>query len=770
MVASVIVDVTNKNVNKPFDYLVPECYYDLIKVGSRVEVPFGSRKIMGYVIELKEKSDFLDLKSIEGLIDLYPLLDEELVYLAKRMEKRYYTSLVVCLNQMIPSALRVSYQKEIQIVSSENLPLELKEILKNKKRFILNKEFDIFLPIISKEIKEGNLILNTLIKKGLKEKEKVYYKYKTETKSKSKKAKELLKYLLEINNKVSKEVIVKDLGYSTAIIKKLLDEGALEEITETIYTKPKTIIYEDKNVTLTEEQRIALDKINYYENSIYLLYGVTGSGKTEVYLKAIEHVLKENKTAILLVPEISLTPQLTSRFEARFPNIVAVLHSRLTIRERFDEWRRIKEGKAKVVVGARSAIFAPLENLGIIIIDEEHENSYAQDNMPAYNAKDIAKIRADYHNIPIILGSATPSITDYYAALNDEYTLLKLENRATNLEIPKTTIVDMKLELRNGNKTVLSNELYNALKCCLEKKEQAILFLNRRGFSTSVMCRSCGEVIKCPNCDMPLTYHHFNNSLKCHYCGYLISSPSVCPKCGSDKIRYVGLGTEKIEEYLASVFKEAKIIRMDRDTVSNKDAYTNIFEDFSNHKADILIGTQMLAKGLDFKDVTLVGIINADMALFYPSYDANEVAFSLLEQVSGRAGRHKKGQVIMQTYMPNNDVIKYAANHDYLSFYQSEIIRRKRSFNPPFVNIKEITFKSEDRLKALALAKIFHTKLNKNSKITILGPTESLLFKVNNIYSYTIYIKYVSYSDIEDLYNIYEENKDPLVQIRIGDV
>lgn len=769
MVVAVVVDVANKNVNKIFDYYVPAYFETLVFVGSRVEVPFGNRIIMGYVIEIKDESDFSNLKPIINLIDLYPLLDEELVFLAKKMEKRYYTSLATCLKQMLPTALRVAYQKEIIVNEKAKLSQQLQTILGNRKRFILTKEFEPFLKEINQAIKLGVLTYNTLIKTNLKEKEASFYEFVFMTKSKGKRMQALCAYLEEVGTRIKKEVLINDLGYTNEILKKLVLEGAILESKEKMYQSPKKIMWEEKEVTLNKAQEQAFKDIKYNEFNTYLLFGVTGSGKTEIYLKTIENVLKDDKTAILLVPEISLTPQVTARFQNRFGSLVAVLHSRLTTRERFDEWRRIKDGQAKVVVGARSAIFAPLKNLGIVIIDEEHEASYTQENMPAYNAKDIAILRADYHNIPLILGSATPNICDYYYALNGEYHLLELPNRATSLDIPTTTIVDMKEELRQGNKTVLSRELYSAISECLKNKEQVILFLNRRGFSTSVMCRSCGEIIKCPHCDMPLTYHHFNDTLKCHYCNYLIKAPSICPKCGSDKIRYVGLGTEKIEDYLCNVFKEARVIRMDRDTVNAKDAYTKIFEDFSNHQADILIGTQMLAKGLDFKNVTLVGIINADMALFYPSYDANEVAFSLLEQVSGRAGRHKQGRVIMQTYMPNNDVIRLAALHDYKKFYETEIKRRKLANNPPFIKIKEIVFKSEDRLQALAKAKEF-AKLMLNDRITLLGPTESLLFKVNNVYSYTIYLKYYSQTDISKLYDYYEQYNDKEIQIRIGDL
>ena len=770
MIAEVIVDVLNKNVDKTYDYLIPLELEALIKVGSRVKVSFGPRKITGFVINIKNDSDFASkkLKPIDDIVDLYPLLSEELIELAKYMHKRYYSKMALCLNQMIPSALRMEYKKELIINDKEALSEGFKEFIKGKRHLVIDKTYNPYLKEINDLINNKALTLNTLIKTNLEKKTETSYLYLEDVSLRSKRSLELLAYLKEAKEPVLKSVIINDLGYSRDQIKKLVEAKAIKEIKEDVFESPKIIQLPNKRVELNESQVKALAKIDYSKSKTYLLHGVTGSGKTEVYLEAISKVLEMGKNAILLVPEISLTPQLTARFKARFNDLVAVLHSRLTNRERESEWRRIREKKARCVVGARSAIFAPVSNLGIIIIDEEHETSYIQEQMPCYNAKDIALWRSKYNNIPLILGSATPSLTDYYRAKEGIYTYLSLPNRATAKALGEAKIVDMRLELRRGNRSPISNELKEAIAECLQKHEQVILFLNRRGYSSSVMCRSCGEIIKCPNCDMALTYHQYNDSLKCHYCGYEKFSPSICPKCGSDKIRYVGTGTEKIEAALHDMFKEARILRMDRDTTQNKNSYIDIYESFNNHEADILIGTQMVAKGFDFPLVTLVGILNADMALFYPSYDATEVAFSLLEQVSGRSGRHKEGKIIMQTYNPDKDVIKMAAIHDYNGFYNEEIMRRKRAFNPPFCMIKKLSFKSENKLKALSEAKAFVKQMD-NDKITLLGPTEAVYFKIKNTYTYDVFIKYTEDSEISYLNEYYNNYENSDVVLKIGD-
>lgn len=402
-------------------------------------------------------------------------------------------------------------------------------------------------------------------------------------------------------------------------------------------------------------------------------------------MRWIDETLKNNKSAIMLVPEISLTPQITSVLYARFKKNIAILHSRLSIYEKYNTWKRIINHEANIVIGARSAIFAPMENLGIIIIDECHESSYNQQNNPKYSAIEIAKLRSKYHNCPLVLGSATPNVKDYYYALNNDYELLELPMRSNGKPLPSIEVVDLREELMAGNRKVLSRRLQEELIKTKNNHEQSILFLNRRGYSTFVMCRSCGATVKCPHCDVALTYHAYTSTLTCHYCGYTIPNTTRCQNCGSDKIRFVGTGTEKLIETVNLLLPDAKILRMDMDTTKKMEDYESIYNSFKNHEADILIGTQMITKGLDFDDVTLVGIVNADLALNYPRFDSTMVAYNLIEQVSGRAGRSKKeGRVILQTYNPDHYVIKYAKNHDYNSFFNEELKRRKMQMLPPF--------------------------------------------------------------------------------------
>ena len=467
----------------------------------------------------------------------------------------------------------------------------------------------------------------------------------------------------------------------------------------------------------------------------------------------------------MLVPEISLTPQITAIFKGYFGDDVAILHSRLTVSEKYNAWKKILNKEVKIVVGARSAIFAPLSNLGIIIVDEEHENSYIQENNPKYNALEIASIRAKTHNCPLILGSATPNVNDYYKAINGEYILLNMPTRANNKELPKKTIVDMVLELKRGNKSVFSQTLKEKIMDTYNKKEQSILFLNRRGYSSFVMCRNCGEVIECPHCDVSLTYHASTNMLKCHHCGFGRPNVSSCPKCNSSRIRFVGSGTEKILEELNNMLPEARVLKMDMDTVSKTSDYEEIFSTFKNHEADILVGTQMITKGLDFADVTLVGVLNADLALHYPSYDATMTAYNLIEQVSGRAGRgEKSGEVIIQTYKPDHFVIKTAYNNDYDGFFKKEINNRKINNMPPFSSVIEIMVTSENATRAYEEAKNIIYALN-SVKIDseILGPAEALPFKLNDIFRFTVQVKAkedIVIEKIKEIYPMYQNIND----------
>jgi len=524
-------------------------------------------------------------------------------------------------------------------------------------------------------------------------------------------------------------------------------------------------------------QKHCVDKVcsSFGKSITYLLYGVTGSGKTEVYMSIIDNVINNNKTAIMLVPEISLTPQIVDRFVNRFGDNVAILHSGLSDSERYDEYRKIKEGKVKIVVGARSAIFAPFKNIGVIIIDEEHTSTYKQENHPRYHARDIAILRSKYHNCPVVLGSATPSLESFARANNKNYELLTLTKRANNMVLPKVTIVDMKNEVKNGNFT-FSKILSDKIREKIEKNEQVILLLNRRGYSTLIRCSKCGEVEKCPRCDISLTYHKSSNSLRCHYCSYTKKSPEVCSKCGSSDIKGIGLGTEKLEQEIISKFN-ARVVRMDADTTSKKGMHEKIIKEFGEGNYDILLGTQMIAKGLDFPKVTLVGVINADSSLSVPDFRSSERTFQLLSQVSGRAGRGEyPGEVIIQTYNDDHYSIRLAMKHDYLSFYKEEMKVRKVLNYSPYYFITLVKISCKDYEEGFKHANKIGDFLKKNlsSDTIVLGPTMASMFKINNIFNYQCIIKYKKDDKLIDVLitidNIYKTNDKVNVEIDVDPI
>ena len=510
-------------------------------------------------------------------------------------------------------------------------------------------------------------------------------------------------------------------------------------------------VSEKKEFNLNSEQDICFSEVKKSLNktSTFLLYGVTGSGKTNVYMKLIEEVIKDGKTALFLVPEISLTPQIVNRFTSYFSKI-AVLHSRLSDSEKYDEWRKINEGKVDIVIGARSAIFAPLKNIGIIIIDEEHSSSYKQENNPKYSAINVAKWRSDYHNCPLVLGSATPTMESYTRALNGEYKLLNLKNRYNGMD-PNIEIIDMNEEFKKTN-SYFSLKLIDEIKKTINSDKQVILFLNKRGFSTVTMCKECGNTIKCPNCDITLTYHKTSNMLRCHYCGYAEKKSEFCPNC-KNKFSFYGLGTEKVEEELVKIIPEAKIIRMDIDTTTRKNAHENIIKKFENKDYNILLGTQMIAKGLDFKDVTLVGIINADISLNFPDYRSSEVTFELLNQVAGRSGRgDEKGKVLIQTFNKDHYAIKCSKNNSYTDFYKEEISIRKKLNYPPFYNLCNIKVisKDYDLASKMSIKITDYLKSNLKNEI-ILGPSTCNIFKLKNEYRFNIVIKYKTITELRKI-------------------
>ncbi|WLF30159.1 primosomal protein N' [Bacillus altitudinis] len=773
MIAEVIVDVTTKAIDRPFDYRVPDRFKGLVEAGMRVVVPFGPRKIQGFVTKIKEETDVQsgNIKDIVDLFDLSPVLTDELLELSHWLTEKTLSYHITALQSMLPAAMKAKYEKEIQVLSAEELPQSLKELFGQQESILYADIPPEQLKSIQKHVQKGHLEVRYHVsqKSGKKKvrtlqvavtKEKLEEKQK-QLKKNAVKQKALLAFLLQANETT---FLAKDLqqqtGASSQTIKALIQEGLLTESYEEIYRDP----YRDREFTpstpldLTTEQAEAAKPIHQAvsdeKHETFLLHGVTGSGKTEIYLQTIDHVLQKGKEAIVLVPEISLTPQMVQRFKERFGSNVAVLHSGLSTGEKYDEWRKIHRKEVKLVVGARSAVFAPFENLGMIIIDEEHESSYKQEEMPRYHAKDVAIERAGRHQCPVVLGSATPSLESYARAKKGVYTLLTLKRRVNQQQLPHVSLIDMREELRNGNRSMFSEELMLRLKEVLERKEQAVLFLNKRGYSSFVMCRDCGYVEQCPHCEISLTYHRFQKRLKCHYCGHEAPVPAECPECHSEHIRYFGTGTQRVEEELTKVLPEARVIRMDVDTTSRKGAHEKLLTSFGNKEADILLGTQMIAKGLDFPDVTLVGVLSADTSLHIPDFRSSEKTFQLLTQVSGRAGRHEKaGSVIIQSYTPSHYSIELTKQHDYEAFYEQEMLHRRHQSYPPFYFLAMVTVSHEEVTKAAHVTDkiVQFLKMNCAPNTRILGPAASPIAKIKDRYRYQCVIKYKRENELASL-------------------
>ncbi|WP_272511487.1 primosomal protein N' [Bacillus altitudinis] len=773
MIAEVIVDVTTKAIDRPFDYRVPDRFKGLVKAGMRVVVPFGPRKIQGFVTKIKEETDVQsgNIKDIVDLFDLSPVLTDELLELSHWLTEKTLSYHITALQSMLPAAMKAKYEKEIQVLSAEELPQSLKELFGQQESILYADIPSEQLKPIQKHVQKGHLEVRYHVsqKSGKKKvrtlqiavtKEKLEEK-QGQLKKNAVKQKALLAFLLQANETT---FLAKDLqqqtGASSQTIKALIQEGLLTESYEEIYRDP----YRDREFTpstpldLTTEQAEAAKPIHQAvsddKHETFLLHGVTGSGKTEIYLQTIDHVLQKGKEAIVLVPEISLTPQMVQRFKERFGSNVAVLHSGLSTGEKYDEWRKIHRKEVKLVVGARSAVFAPFENLGMVIIDEEHESSYKQEEMPRYHAKDVAIERAGRHQCPVVLGSATPSLESYARAKKGVYTLLTLKRRVNQQQLPHVSLIDMREELRNGNRSMFSEELMLRLKEVLERKEQAVLFLNKRGYSSFVMCRDCGYVEQCPHCEISLTYHRFQKRLKCHYCGHEAPVPAECPECHSEHIRYFGTGTQRVEEELTKVLPEARVIRMDVDTTSRKGAHEKLLTSFGNKEADILLGTQMIAKGLDFPDVTLVGVLSADTSLHIPDFRSSEKTFQLLTQVSGRAGRHEKaGSVIIQSYTPSHYSIELTKQHDYEAFYEQEMLHRRHQSYPPFYFLAMVTVSHEEVTKAAHVTDkiVQFLKMNCAPNTRILGPAASPIAKIKDRYRYQCVIKYKRENELASL-------------------
>jgi primosomal protein N' (replication factor Y) len=763
-VASVIVDVPTMQTDRPFDYLIPEQWSEMIQPGMRVIVPFGPRNVQGYVVKVKDHSSFPQLKAIREPMDVVPVLNQELMDLADWLTKTTLCFKVSAYQAMLPAAMKAKYEKRFVAVKEERIADASVAKLFEKKKEISWEEGQKagLLTSIQKEVKAGTVELLYKVKSkatkktvrmiGTRLSADELSEAASRLKGNAVKQKQLIDVFIQRPGQmISAKELLEKAESTTSSLQALIHKGILFEEQKEVYRDPyaQTEFEKTSPLPLTDEQRKAIspifDALEEERHETFLLYGVTGSGKTEIYLQSIQKVLEKGKEAIVLVPEISLTPQMVHRFKSRFGDDVAVLHSGLSIGEKYDEWRKILKKEAKVVVGARSAIFAPFENIGIIIIDEEHETSYKQEESPRYHARDIAIKRAQHFACPVILGSATPSLESYARAQKGVYHLLTLKNRMNQRDLPEVEIVDMREELRAGNRSIFSRSLFEKLKDRVEKGEQTVLLLNRRGHSSFVMCRDCGYVVQCPHCDISLTYHHYSNEMKCHYCGYETMAPSVCPECGSQYIRYFGTGTQKVEEELGKLLPEARVIRMDVDTTRKKGAHETLLRRFSEGKADILLGTQMIAKGLDFPNITLVGVLSADTMLHLPDFRSSEKTFQLLTQVSGRAGRHElQGEVVVQTYTPEHYSIQLAGQQNFERFYQREMIVRKMGGYPPFYYLALVNVSHENPLTAASvtekITKFIRSRLS--NKTVVLGPTASPIPRINDRYRYQCLIKY----------------------------
>ena len=720
--AEVIINSEALEIDRPFTYKVPEEFNNEIKIGQIVKVPFGkgNKTSEGFILNLKNDDNIkFKTKNIAAILVKDPVIDED--------------------------------------------DINLIEFLREK---TLCKYIDAF-----------RLLIPVGIMKGAKAKKKKVIVLKNEDLSNIKNPdgyKKIVEFFKTNSGKYTKSELINDHSISQYKLNKLIENEVLSIEEESVFRYNDRVYNKDSAKTLTIEQENIIREYINSDDTMFLLKGVTGSGKTEVYMKLVERVLLEGKSAIILVPEIALTPQMIERFKGRFGVNVALFHSKLSDGERFDEWFRVKEGKVKVIVGARSAIFLPAKNLGLIIIDEEHENTYKSEQNPKYQTKEVAEYLSELKGCKVILGSATPSIETYYRALTGEMKLLELNSRVDNKPMPPMKVIDMRNELKGGNKSLFSRELFIAIQERLKRKEQIILFLNRRGFSTFVSCRSCGYVFKCDECDISMTYHK-NGLLICHYCGKTKREPRECPKCHSKYVKFFGAGTQRVEEEVKKYFNNVRILRMDVDTTRDKHSYERIYNTFKNGEADILIGTQMVSKGLDFKNVTLVGILAADMSINIPDYRAAERTFQIITQVAGRAGRgDKQGEVLIQTYTPQHYSLQYAVNYDYEGFYEKEFTVRAMMKYPPFGKLLLIngTSKKEELLKNFMhkITMMIKPLVESCLDIEILGPIPCMISKVKENYRWQIVIKgeFDSYfsKNIKEI--LYDENKNVYNDIRIS--
>ncbi len=771
MIAQVYIKTVSLNIDKPFDYLVPQSLEDKVCVGSRVKVPFGAGNLLkeAYVTLIKEESDFSSLKELIEVTDAMPLLTKSAISLCFYMRERYFCTFFEAASLMLPPGTDIKFEEWISLCHKyyENIPSSLTTKQKRLVTLLSDNEGSCEMQQIKSVLgKNARIVLNSLLDKGIVEKsfrDKRRANEKTMRLAYFSAEEDISYYIKELSKKAPKQAAVLNAlsEYGELSVPDILTaSGSTRNAVEALYVKG-VIAYREAQVLrnplegkefspskliLSEKQRAAASAVTNKNKGVFLIHGVTGSGKTEVYMSIVSEVLKKGKQAILLVPEISLTPQMTDRFYRRFGKCVAVIHSALSLGERLDEWRRIRRKEANVIIGARSAVFSPCENIGVIIMDEEHELSYKSEASPRYHTRDIAEFLAKKHSCPLVLGSATPSVESYFNAKEGIYTLLELDERFNKKGLPEVFISDMRTELNEGNKTVLSRMLASEINENLKNKEQTILFLNRRGYSTFVSCRDCGFVFTCPQCSVSLTYHKNQDSLICHYCGHQEKIKSVCPKCQSTRVRDFGKGTQKAQEQIQKIFPSASILRMDADTTSGKRGHEKLLDKFSSENTDILLGTQMVTKGLDFGNVTLVGVLAADASLNMDDFRAQERSFNLITQAIGRAGRGEKaGRAIIQSYEPDNPTLLLAARQDYKAFYEEEIAYRRAFCYPPFCDIISITISSANREAAQKCAQktamALKVGLRGYDNIVFYGPTEAPMKKIQGRYRYRIWFK-----------------------------
>ena len=716
MIAEVIVDIASSETDRIFDYL---CDEDIV-VGSRVRAPFGNRTLPGFVMRIKESSDYPQekLKKILPSEDELPALNPECLALAEKISARYRVPKALSLRLFLPAEMRTGKVRElVKNYATLLMPTSEMKLLKTAKNQWGAAAY------LEENGKTECAYLNNLFPGGV-----------------------------------------------AALAKK----GYVKITQEKLLRDPyKSVLANKQTRILTADQQRAVDTIEQDKRTVQLLHGVTGSGKTEIYLTLIAKCLEEGKSSIFLVPEISLTPQMLSQLRARFGKNAAILHSGLSAGERFDEWWRLRTGEAKIAIGARSAIFAPLENLGVIIVDEEHDSSYSSESAPRYNTFDIALLRAKRNGCKLVLGSATPSVETYKKAQEGEFSLIRLDKRINRRPLPEIVIADMRREVRRGNNSSFSVALKEELEKCLLEDKQAILFLNRRGYSQTVICKECGYVAKCEACDVSLTYHKEESCLKCHYCGQKYNMLSACPECGGVKLTYAGTGTQRIQAELQKLYPHARILRMDNDTTTGKEGHYKILKTFAEKQADILVGTQMIAKGHDFPEVTLVGILDADMSLHFSDYRSRERTFQLLTQVAGRCGRaEESGKVVLQTFDPENEVLRFATAYDYEGFYNNEVSLRAAMAFPPFSKIVRVLVSGEDDKKCLeALRGVYvgleQLYLDNQDKFLFFNKMRAPIKRIQNKFRYQILMRLSDTSVLPNIYSICAEEKtgDVLVSV-----